>query len=179
MKRLLMLVLLAAWGSTQAETYRWVDKTGKVHYGDLPSGEAAQVERKTFGDVSGMENADLPYETRRAQQKFPVTLYVFDGCGEPCQQARGFLEKRGIPFSEKKLVTQEDIDRFRKESGSDQAPTLSVGKAWLKEFEAGQWGGELDLAGYPRIAPYRPPAQPAKAVPAASETPPEELPSTK
>ncbi|MDO8292170.1 MAG: hypothetical protein Q7T29_04830, partial [Gallionella sp.] len=43
---------------------------------------------------------DLPYETRRAQQNFPVTLYVAENCTEYCDQARELLIKRGIPFSE-------------------------------------------------------------------------------
>ena len=43
-------MLLAVLGNAQADTYRWVDKSGKVHYGDEPpADEAAQVEQKKFG----------------------------------------------------------------------------------------------------------------------------------
>ncbi|MBI5435935.1 MAG: glutaredoxin family protein [Nitrosomonadales bacterium] len=145
------------------ELYRWVDKSGKVHYGDAPATEALQVERKKFSSPATQGDEDLPYETRLAQQHFPVMLYKASNCGEPCQQARDFLDKRGIPFTEKTLLTQEEIDDFKKQSGSDQSPTLAVGKAYLKGFQAEAWGSELDIAGYPKTAPYRAPRTPPAA----------------
>ena len=153
-------MLLAVMGSAQAETYRWVDKSGNVHYGDEPTAEAAKVEQKKFGVASVAEDADLPYAARLARKNFPVTLYTSENCGELCQQARDFLNKRGIPFTEKKLASKEDIDAFKLKSGSNIAPTLSVGKTWLKNFEAGQWNSELDVAGYPKTAPYHPQSPP-------------------
>jgi glutaredoxin len=150
-------LLVLAIGSVQAGgLYRWVDKSGNVHYGDVPTEEAAQIEQKKFGTAPETADADLPYATRLARQNFPVTLYVFTDCGDPCQQARDFLKKRGVPFAEKNLTTKEDIDDFKRKSGVDTAPTLSVGKDWLKGFETGQWNSELDIAGYPKTAPYRP-----------------------
>jgi len=167
MKRIVLLLSCLAWMPTQAgELYRWVDKAGKVHYGDLPPPEAAQIEEKKFSPA-GTPGADLPYATRRAQQDFPVTLYVADNCTEYCDQARRLLNERGIPYTEKKLVTQEDIDAFKSLSGSDSAPTLAVGRTFLKGFLATQWHSELDIAGYPKTAPYRP-ATPAAAPAAAS-----------
>jgi glutaredoxin len=162
MKRYFVLagLLLATLSSAQADTFRWVDKSGKVHYGDVPTEEATQVEQKKFGVAPEAADADLPYATRRARQNFPVTFYSASNCNEPCQQARDFLNKRGIPFTEKNLATQEDIDAFRLKSGSDTTPALGVGTDWLKGFEAGQWNSELDVAGYPRTAPYRPSVPP-------------------
>jgi len=155
-------MLLAALGSAQADTYRWVDQSGKVHYGDEPPAtEGVQVDKKKFGDASAADNADLPYETRLAQQNFPVTFYAVTSCTDPCQQARDFLNKRGIPFTDKSLVTKEDVDNFKKQSGSDTSPTLGIGKNYLQGFQAEQWGSELDIAGYPKTAHYHPPAPPA------------------
>jgi Domain of unknown function (DUF4124) len=169
MKRIVLLLgclVVMPSGMQAGELYRWVDAQGKVHYGDLPPAGAAQVEpRKFSGAVTPGE--ELSYETRRAQQNFPVILYAADYCAEACNQARNLLGKRGIPFSEKKLVTQEDIDAFKALSGSDGTPTLAVGKTFLKGFLAARWHGELDIAGYPKIAPYRPPAPPAASAPAA------------
>lgn len=165
-------IMLAALGNAQAETFRWVDKAGKVHYGDMPSEEAVQVEQKNFGKDSSANNADLPYETRNAMKNFPVTLYVANNCDAPCQQARDLLNNRGIPFSEKTLLTQQEIDDFRQRSGSDRSPTLQVGGNYLKGLETTQWNNALDSAGYPKTAPYRPQAaKPAKASP--EETPPQ------
>jgi len=162
MRRIVLLfgcLAVLSSGPQAGELYRWRDAQGKVHYGDAPPPEAAQVEAVKFPAADAPEEG-LPYETRRARQNFPVTLYVADNCGEYCDLARSLLRQRGIPFSEKKLATPEDFAAFRTLSGSDGVPTLAVGKAFLRGFEAGQWHGELDIAGYPKSAPYRPPAPP-------------------
>jgi hypothetical protein len=46
-------------------------------------------------------------------------------------------------------------------------PALTIGKTWLKGFQAEQWNNELDFAGYPKkVLTYRPP------VPASAPTQP-------
>lgn len=167
MKHIVLLLgfLLMLPISTHAgELYRWVDKSGKVHYGDAPATDAAQIQRKKFYSPATQGDEDLPYETRLAQQNFPVTLYMASDCSGPCQKGRDFLNKRGIPFTEKILLTQKEIDDFKQQSGTDQVPTLAVGKAYLIGFHAEQWDSELDITGYPKTAPYRAP----KMLPAAA-----------
>lgn len=154
------------------ELYRWMDAQGKVHYGDEPPAGATQVESRKFSGAA-VPDENLPYETRRAQQNFPVILYVAGNCAEYCDQARNLLNERGIPFSEKMLQTQEQVDAFKTLSGSGNVPTLGVGRNFLKGFLAEQWHSELDIAGYPKTAPYRPPAALPVPVPAeASEAAP-------
>jgi glutaredoxin len=159
------------------ELYRWVDDNGKVHYGDTRPADATDVERKNLSsDVS--QNTDLPYETRLAQQNFPVTLYAGENCGELCDRARSLLNKRGVPFSDKLLKTKSEIEAFQKLSGSNNSPTLLVGKTYLSGFSESAWNSELDVAGYPKTASYRqriaPPAPPAKPPAAESQTAPTE-----
>jgi len=156
------------------ELYRWVDSAGRVYYGDLPPADATDVEIRKFPEGI-LASEYLPYETRKAQQNFPVTLYVGTGCGEACNQARNLLNKRGIPFGEKVLSTKDDIDSFKRFTGSEIVPTLAVGKTILKGLQSDQWHGELDIAGYPKTATYRqrivPTPQPAPSTHAAPETP--------
>ena len=151
-----LLVCLAIMpSSVQAnDLFRWVDKAGKVNYGDIPPAGATDIERIKFSSQPA-QNEDLPYETRRAQENFPVTLYVGNGCGGACDMARSLLAKRGIPFSEKLLKYKEDFEAFQKLSGFEGVPALSVGKTFLRGFLAEQWNSELDIAGYPKTAPYR------------------------
>lgn len=175
MKRIVLLLgclVVMPAGLQAGGLLRWVDAQGKVHYGDMPPADAAQlVPVRPIGAAS--PGADLPYETRRAQQNFPVILYVAENCVEPCKQARNLLSKRGIPFSEKMLQSKEDIDAFKALSGGDSVPTLGVGKAFLKGFLAEQWHSELDIAGYPKIAPYRAPGVlPASAPAPANQVAP-------
>jgi len=149
---LLVLVLLSANVQAQ-EYYRSIDANGKVQYGDAPAKDAADVEKiksKTVPDA----NDSLPFVTRRASLKFPVMLYVGDGCGEGCAQARDFLNKRGIPFTEKNLVSPDEITAFKKASKSDQVPVMHIGADWLQRFNERQWSQALDTAGYPPSAPY-------------------------
>ncbi len=150
-------------GSAQADgMYRWVDKSGKVYYGDQPAEDAAKVDKMKFGAVQAVGVNDLPYLTRRAKQSFPVTLYVAENCGDSCKQAREFLTKRGIPFTEKNVRTKEELEDFKKLSGSAGVPTLAVGQTWFKGFQAEQWGGGLDTAGYPQAPSQpQPPANPS------------------
>jgi hypothetical protein len=158
---LLACLAIIPSGVQAEELFRWVDKAGKVHYGDTLPADATDVERKKLSSEPA-QNEDLPYETRRAQQNFPVTLYVGAGCGETCDQARSLLSKRGIPFSEKLLRTKQDVDAFKQLSGIDGVvPVLAVGKSFLKGFLESQWNSELDIAGYPKTAPYRAPGTPS------------------
>ena len=169
MKHIALLLTCMAFTvqGASAELFRWVDDAGRVHYSDTPPTDASRVERKKVSR-NVEPGAEISYEARRAQENFPVTLYVTNSCGGPCEQARGLLSKRGIPFSEKILNTQEEVDSFFKLSGSSGAPTLAVGNTFLSGFLEQKWNSELDIAGYPKTATYRqriapPPATPPKA----------------
>lgn len=162
---LLSCLALMSSGVQAGELYRWLDARGAVHYGDIPPAEALQIETLKYSDTATPDE-DLSYETRRARQHFPVTLYVAGNCTEFCDQARSLLDKRGIPYNEIMLLSRADIDGFKALSGSDNVPTLAVGRSFLKGFLADRWHGELDIAGYPKIAPYRA----APPVPAPSPT---------
>jgi len=156
MKSIAIILACCLTASVQAgELYRSIDAQGKVHYSDRPLPGTDDVELLHLSQPPAPD-ASLPYETQRAMQYFPVTLYVSADCGSPCQLAREFLLQRGIPFSEKQLTTQEDLEAFRKLSGGDSIPAATVGRTWLRGFLASDWNQELDVAGYPRNAPYRP-----------------------
>ena len=166
--------LTASLTNAQADSlFRWMDKDGKVHYGDKPAEDAIGAKQKKFGATPTSGDDELSYGTRKAKQDFPVTLYSAANCGEACIQARSFLNKRGIPYSEKSLTTNEDVDAFKKLTGGNNIPALTVGKNILNGFEAGQWNSELDIAGYPKTAPYGsrpvPPAAIKPAIPATTE----------
>lgn len=165
---LMTLLLIVSASKAQADTIiRWVDKEGKVHYGDKPAEDAIKTEQKKFGSAPAASDDDLSYAARKAKQDFPVTLYVTENCIEACAKGRALLNKRGTPYTEKLLVTKDDIDAFKAKTGGSSVPVLYVGKTALTGFEAGQWDGELDIAGYPKLAPYG-----ARPIPPAVVKPP-------
>jgi glutaredoxin len=96
----------------------------------------------------------LPYEVRRAVENFPVTLYTSADCVSECKQAREFLNGRGVPFTEKMVQKQEDIDELKQLVGDTFIPSLKVGKQSFRGFEPGAYANLLDLAGYPKSAAY-------------------------
>ena len=158
-KRLLILVcvtlLSVPAASAQTTTYRWTDKTtGQVVYSDKPPPPGATQVVKISSDGRAGDQ-QLPYATRQAADKFPVTLYTTASCVSECKTARDLLNGRGIPFTEKMLNTQEEISALTKRLGSEAGiPSISVGQQNFNGFESGAWNNLLDLAGYPKSAAY-------------------------
>ena len=152
MRHLLMLCLALTSACAVAETYRWVDPAGRTVISDTPPpGRAHSVAKAGASDG----NTDgLPYAAKKAAEDFPVTLYTAADCVNECRQARDLLNARGVPFNEKMVQTQEEIDELKKLVGDSFIPSLKVGKQSFRGFEAGAYNNLLDLAGYPKTAPY-------------------------
>ncbi len=151
----LTVAILAGSLATAQTTYRWIDKaSGRTVYSDQPPPPGTKQVVETGGSAPD-DSPPMPYATRQAVQKFPVTLYTTANCVNECQQARDFLNARGIPFTEKLMTTPEEIDALASKLGSEAAiPSLFVGQQSFKGFESGSWNNLLDLAGYPKTAPY-------------------------
>ena len=140
---LLLLPLLA-----QAQMYRWVDEDGKVHYSDrVPTSGARNVQKQSTSAAQG--SSPLPYALQQAVKNFPVALYTSEGCKDPCAQAREWLNKRGVPYSEHTVVDETDIAELKKLSGGSGVPVMTVGREVYRGFEAGNYKVALDTAGYP------------------------------
>jgi len=152
---LLSATLLAAATAGAQTTYRWIDKiTGLTVYSDQAPPPGAKQVVKTSGEAR-VDEQQLPYATRQAAEKFPVTLYTAANCVDACQQARSLLNGRGIPFSENMLKSEdEQVELGRKLGGEAAVPSLFVGQQSLRGFEYTAWNNLLDLAGYPKAAPY-------------------------
>lgn len=147
---ILALAALCASLGAQAEVYRWVDKSGKVNYSDNPPADAAAETRRLHD--SKIEQEKLPYETRKAAERFPLVLYTSENCKEACAQARSFLGKRKLPFTEQLMLTKEDHDKALARLGRKElmVPALTVGNKLVEGFEETSWSAALDYAGYPK-----------------------------
>lgn len=140
--------LLLCAASAHAELYKWVDANGKVNYTDTPPPpNISKVEKKSLRGGGGADQA-LPYELGEAVRNNPVTLYTNDKC-PPCDDARRYLKNRGVPFSEKLVVSAEDQERMQLAGGEGQLPFFVVGRNRQTGFEPGGWGSLLTAAGYP------------------------------
>lgn len=147
------LLALAATAAAQT-TYRWIDKEGKVHYTDRPPApnEARKVEQKRSAMLGADQTAS--YTLRKAMTDYPVTLYTQTTCGDVCKSGREYLNRRGVPFSEKSITSEEDAKALRSLIGEGDlvVPVLQVGSKSAKGYLSSDWDGLLDAAGYPKSA---------------------------
>jgi glutaredoxin len=165
-----------------AAQYKVVRPDGSVTYTDRapsdPNVRVIQLGRDGVAPESGPESG-LPPDLRQAAQRYPVTLYTSADC-VPCDSARRMLQQRGIPFSEKRIVTEDDAQALQRLIGARTVPSLSIGRQPLRGFSETDWTAYLDAAGYPQQsklpADWRPPpATPLvsrSSVATAGETPP-------
>lgn len=131
--------------------YKVIGPDGKTTYTDRPPGPVG-------GNVTALgargtpvtTEVALPQELRLATSRYPATLYVTTGACEPCDGARQLLRQRGVPFTEKQVVTADDTEALERLTGARDAPTLTLGAQTLKGLSAEVWNSYLDAAGYPR-----------------------------
>jgi glutaredoxin len=155
--------------------YRIVGPDGRVTFSDKPpaSSEKATALSPSGRSTQGGASGDLPFELREAMNRYPVTLYTGDNC-EACGAARNLLNSRGVPYTERTIITTQDIEALKRLGMEAMVPTATIGGQRLKGYSEGEWSGYLDAAGYPktsRLPPsYRNPA-PGPLAPIA-EAPP-------
>jgi glutaredoxin len=188
------LALWGTWAGAQA-IYRVVGPDGKVSFTDQPSPAVNPAPVRTGlrpAEASAVDAAAWPIELRQASRRFPVTLYGSEAC-EPCASGRSLLISRGIPFQERSIQSAEDLEAFKRLSGGNTMPLLTIGSQQLKGFSSLEWTQFLDAAGYPATSQlpknYRPvapspmvagvsaqPASPAATAPSTKTAPADPLP---
>jgi glutaredoxin len=154
--------------------YKIVGPDGKVTYTDKPP-TAQQIQPAKAG-AAPAANAAMPFETRQAMTKYPVTLYSTKNCGA-CDGERQALRQRGVPFSEFSVTSESDYAAFKSRFGSSSFPVTAIGSQTLQGFSITDLSGYLDAAGYPaqsRLSGYSWPAAtplaPRSATPATAAT---------
>lgn len=176
--KLLPVALLACATLAQAELYKSVGPDGRVTYSDTPTARAQPVDTRK-APAASVSGTALPYELALAARAHPVTLYTSDKC-PPCFSARNLLARRGVPYVEKTVSSNEDIAALAAVGGEARLPLLTVGAAKEQGFEEGAWHRALSAAGYPQAsqlpASWRNPP-PQSAAPSQAEPAPPPAPS--
>jgi glutaredoxin len=167
--------LLAPCDAGAQQIFRSVGPDGRVTFSDRPPPEAAGRAGSvaSAGPSTAGDAAQLPFELRQAAQTYPVTLFSGPDCG-PCEQGRALLHARGVPFSEKTVSTNEDIESLKRLVGVATLPVLAIGSQQLKGYSQLEWTQFLDAAGYPKTSQLPPGyrAPPAKPLVAAQDVKP-------
>jgi glutaredoxin len=135
------------------QVYRSVGPDGRVTYTDKAP---VQGDAKTkaapiaaLPSAGGTAGTNLPFELRQVANRYPVTLYTGPNCA-PCASGRAMLVARGVPFTEKSVTTNEDIDALKRIAGVPSLPFMSIGGQQLKGYSDAEWSQYLDAAGYPK-----------------------------
>lgn len=148
-----MLVLLAASAGPAWALYKVIGPDGRVTYTDRPpadlSSKVTPLGRDGLAPPPTGPEAALPAELRQATTRYPVTLYTATDC-PPCETARQLLQGRGVPFTEKRVISEEDAVAYERVVGGRTVPGATIGSQALRGLSATDWNAYLDAAGYPR-----------------------------
>jgi glutaredoxin len=154
LRRLAALLALAAAALPAAALYKVVNPDGTVTYTDRPpvdnSSRITPMSRtgRPAPNAAAPESS-LPGGLRETAQRWPVTLYTAVECSA-CEPSRQWLAQRGIPYAEKRVLTEEDALALERIVGGRTVPSLSIGAQPLRGFSEADWAAYLDVAGYPR-----------------------------
>jgi len=170
----MMLVLMIAVSmmsvpAASAQTmYRYVDPAGNVVYSDRPPPPSVKNAAQRELTANVIDTDALPFATREAVKRHPVTLYTFD-C-DVCRSAEAMLAKRGVPHAVVIVTNEDGAAKLKALTGGQSAPVLQVGDRDVAiGYNEARWQSMLDVAGYPKDAP---PLRPKAPGGAASSEPP-------
>jgi glutaredoxin len=149
-----LVAALVAVTSTAQTVHRWIDSNGRVQYSDQPPPPGAKDAQLRNVQGSSIQNNEASLTTADAQKKNPVTLYVTE-CGESCDAAKSFLNKRGVPHSVVDPTRSAELNKkFKDDTGSNVLPVLRVGQRNLTGWSESNWASALDSAGYPKTGAF-------------------------
>jgi glutaredoxin len=174
----LALVALAA-ARAAAPTwaqYKIVGPDGSVTYTDRPPppatpGNVVDMGRRGPDAAPSPAAPALPAELQRISARYPVVIYVGENCA-PCDSGRALLRQRGVPYSERMVVSADDADALVQRTGARSLPALSVGAQVVRGYSEVDWVAYLDAAGYPRESRLPAGWAPPPATPLAARSPP-------
>lgn len=172
MRQLLLVLALISAAGPAAALYKVVGPDGKVTYTDRPPTTDASSRVAPFrpGSGPGADAAALPLELRAVVSRYPVTIYTADECA-PCDAGRQLLVQRGVPFTEKRVTSADDIKAYESAMGARVLPGLSIGPQQLRGLNESDWSGYLDAAGYPKESKLPRGWKPAPATPMVAAKP--------
>ena len=169
----LSAIALPAWA-----LYKIVQPDGSVTYTDRPPpGTAARITAIGRGNTASAQvDVSFPVDLRQAVQRYPVVLYTSGDC-TPCDNGRRLLVQRGVPYTERRIASEEDAQALERLAGGRTVPSLTIGAQPVRGLSETDWTAYLDAAGYPRESRLPRGWQPAAPTPLAERVPVPALPS--
>jgi len=133
----LFLVLMMISPVTQGDLYKWVDKNGKIHYGDSPPDNAKL--KKITGNVSSFTSVSVepfvfdPNNITKRKTSKSVVMYSTSWCGYCKKAARHFRQKK-IPFTEYDIEKSAKAANEYKKLRGRGVPVILIGDRRMNGF---------------------------------------------
>ena len=126
---MLTLVCLPSFG----EIYKWVDESGKVHYGDSLPPTAQRQDIKA--DINTFEKQSYNFQPSpaAAPPQAKVVMYATSWCGY-CRKARTYFKSQGIDYTEYDIEKNADAKRRYDNLGGNGVPLILVGSEKMAGF---------------------------------------------
>ncbi len=149
--RLLAAAALALAATPALALYKVVGPDGSITYTDRPpvatTNKVTPLSRN--GTATAAPASGLPFDLRQVATRYPVTLYTAADC-PPCDSGRQLLQQRGVPFTEKRVASDDDTAALERAVGGRTVPSLTIGRQVLRGLSQAEWAAFLDVAGYPK-----------------------------
>jgi arsenate reductase-like glutaredoxin family protein len=113
--------------------YKVVQPDGSVTYTDRPPATTtARITTMGRGATAPAQaDVSLPIDLRQAVQRYPVVLFTSADC-TPCDNGRRLLVQRGVPYTERRIVSEEGLLQVSK---AEFKKFLAERQVSLREFE--------------------------------------------
>ena len=148
LKMTAVLALGLGFGPAGAVTvYECVDASGdRVFQQSCPPGTTQAGEKSIYtGSREDGENVDI----EQLKEEHPITFYTSDNC-EACENMRIYLVARDVPFSQKNVADDVELQEELIElSGELAVPYITIGEQSISGYNMAELRGTLDNVGYP------------------------------
>ena len=143
------LLLALASQLALAQPYKWIDAQGRTHYGDRPPADArarpVTAAINTYSGTPVLNGAGKP--ATAAAQREALVIYTTPTCGY-CIQAKAYMGRRGIPYTERDVTLSESYEREFRQKGGRGVPLIVAGSRTLNGYSEDSLEALLKGAGY-------------------------------
>lgn len=146
---IVFLCLLLSVNAQALKLYKWVNDEGRVSYQDHPPPETDDYEERNINIQGANLEKDDNFAMSEAAEATPVILYAVTKC-ESCDLMRLFLEHHQVPFTEKNVQGDQDVQNELVELvGALRVPLLKVGDKTVDGYSRSAMADLLKSFNYP------------------------------
>lgn len=138
MYKIIVAILWLSMSATVfSDVYKWVDESGRVHYGDSPSASAKPEKINgsitTFDAVNTQPSSRPSVTQKKNTNNKKIIMYSTSWCGY-CKKARKYFIAKGISFVEYDIEKNARAKRDYDAIGGSGVPVIVKGKKHMQGF---------------------------------------------